>query len=56
MSAAGRVLVVVPTYNEIANLEPIVRRLLDAVPEAHALVVDDASPDGTGELAEEPAT
>ena len=52
MSATGRVLVVIPTYNEVANLEPIVERLLGAVPEAHALVVDDASPDGTGELAE----
>jgi dolichol-phosphate mannosyltransferase len=48
----ARVLVVVPTYNELANLEPILGRLRDAVPDAHALVVDDASPDGTGELAE----
>jgi glycosyltransferase involved in cell wall biosynthesis len=52
VSAPGRVLVVVPTYNEVANLEPILGRLMDAVPEAHALVVDDRSPDGTGELAE----
>jgi dolichol-phosphate mannosyltransferase len=55
MSAPGRVLVVVPTYNEVANLGPVLERLLDAVPEAHALVVDDASPDGTGELADEVA-
>jgi len=48
----ARVLVVVPTYNEVANLEPILERLLAAVPEVHALVVDDGSPDGTGELAE----
>ncbi len=48
----GRVLVVVPTYNEIANVESIVGRLRSAVPEAHALVVDDGSPDGTGELAD----
>jgi dolichol-phosphate mannosyltransferase len=46
------VLVVVPTYNEIDNLERILERLADAVPPAHVLVVDDASPDGTGELAE----
>ncbi len=52
MTTPSRVLVVVPTYNEVANLEPIVERLMAAVPEAHALVVDDGSPDGTGELAE----
>jgi dolichol-phosphate mannosyltransferase len=48
----GRVLVIVPTYNEAQNVERIVGRLRDSVPEAHALVVDDGSPDGTGELAE----
>jgi dolichol-phosphate mannosyltransferase len=48
----GRVLVIVPTYNEAENLEAILRRLSDSVPEAHALVVDDGSPDGTGEIAE----
>ena len=47
-----RVLVVVPTYNEAENLEPIADRLHAAVPQAHLLVVDDASPDGTGELAD----
>jgi dolichol-phosphate mannosyltransferase len=46
------VLVIIPTYNEIENLERIVERLLAAVPAVHALVVDDASPDGTGELAD----
>ncbi|HEU5421258.1 MAG TPA: polyprenol monophosphomannose synthase [Streptosporangiaceae bacterium] len=44
-------LVVIPTYNELANLEPIVGRVRAAVPGADVLVVDDASPDGTGELA-----
>ncbi|HVH21832.1 MAG TPA: polyprenol monophosphomannose synthase [Pseudonocardia sp.] len=46
------VLVVVPTYNERDNLEPLLTRLHTAVPAAHVLVVDDASPDGTGELAD----
>ncbi|GHF34091.1 dolichol-phosphate mannosyltransferase [Amycolatopsis bartoniae] len=46
------VLVVIPTYNERENLTPILRRLHEALPEAHALVVDDGSPDGTGELAD----
>ena len=49
---SGRVLVVVPTYDEIDNLEPIVERVHAALPEACVLVVDDASPDGTGELAD----
>jgi len=51
----GQVLVVIPTYNERENLGPIVARLHDALPEAHALVVDDGSPDGTGQLADEMA-
>jgi dolichol-phosphate mannosyltransferase len=47
------VLVVIPTYNERENLGPILRRLHEALPKVHALVVDDGSPDGTGELADE---
>ena len=49
----GRVLVVVPTYDERDNLGPIASRLLAAVPAADLLVVDDGSPDGTGQLADE---
>jgi dolichol-phosphate mannosyltransferase len=52
MADLGQILVVIPTYNEVDNLESIVERLRAAVPEAHALVVDDGSPDGTGELAD----
>jgi glycosyltransferase involved in cell wall biosynthesis len=48
-----RVLVVTPTYNERDNLAELVRRLRTAVPDADVLVVDDASPDGTGGLADE---
>jgi dolichol-phosphate mannosyltransferase len=48
----GGVLVIVPTYNERDNIQPIVERVRDAYPGADVLVVDDASPDGTGELAE----
>ncbi|MFR9728416.1 polyprenol monophosphomannose synthase [Saccharopolyspora sp. MS10] len=50
---SGSALVVIPTYDERENLAPVVRRLHAALPSAHALVVDDASPDGTGELADE---
>ena len=51
--AAGRgVWVVLPTYNELDNLEPISRAILSALPEAGLLIVDDSSPDGTGVLAD----
>ncbi|HET9657667.1 MAG TPA: polyprenol monophosphomannose synthase [Kineosporiaceae bacterium] len=52
----GRVLVVIPTYNERENLPLIVGRVRDAVASAHILVADDASPDGTGQVAEHLAT
>lgn len=48
-----RVVMVVPTYNEIDNLREIVSRIHGAVPIADVLVVDDNSADGTGELADE---
>jgi len=51
--AAGRgVWVVIPTYNERENIEPMAVAVLAALPEASLLVVDDDSPDGTGELAD----
>jgi dolichol-phosphate mannosyltransferase len=49
---APGLLVVIPTYDERDNLPAVVRRVHAAVPAAHVLVVDDASPDGTGELAD----
>ena len=50
--AARRVLVVVPTYNEHESLPGALERLAQHVPEADVLVVDDGSPDGTGDLTE----
>ncbi|MGC5584784.1 polyprenol monophosphomannose synthase [Ornithinimicrobium sp. W1665] len=47
-----RVCVCVPTYDEAGNVEMIVRRIRAAVPQADVLVLDDASPDGTGEIAD----
>jgi dolichol-phosphate mannosyltransferase len=44
--------VILPTYNEAENLETMVAAVLAAVPGVRILVVDDASPDGTGEIAE----
>ncbi|GLZ11816.1 dolichol-phosphate mannosyltransferase [Actinomadura sp. NBRC 104425] len=48
----GRVLVIVPTYNERDNIERLVGRVRKAVPSVDVLVVDDNSPDGTGEVAD----
>ncbi|QNP73885.1 polyprenol monophosphomannose synthase [Streptomyces roseirectus] len=49
----GTALVIIPTYNEAENIKRIVGRVRKAVPEAHILVADDNSPDGTGKLADE---
>lgn len=48
----GRVLVVTPTYDEVDNLAATIAALRSSGAECDILVVDDASPDGTGELAE----
>ena len=48
----GRIVVLIPTYNERENLPLIVSRLRVAVPEADVLVLDDNSPDGTGAVAD----
>ncbi len=48
-----KAVVCLPTYNERPNLEPMVRALGDVLPEGgRVLVIDDSSPDGTGELAD----
>jgi hypothetical protein len=47
--------IIIPTYNERDNVGPITDAVLGAVPDAHVLIVDDGSPDGTGELADEMA-
>ena len=52
---SAQTLVIIPTYNERENLPKIVGRLHAALPAAHVLVVDDGSPDGTGEIADEMA-
>src|SRR5271157_798724 len=45
-----RTLVVIPTYNEAENIERMLRRIRDCLPQAGVLVVDDGSPDGTADL------
>src|SRR5450631_1457474 len=52
---APRTLIVTPTYNERENLPRFLSEVRAAAPNAHILVVDDNSPDGTGQLADEAA-
>ncbi|MDT4992547.1 MAG: dolichol-phosphate mannosyltransferase [Actinoplanes sp.] len=52
----GRVLVVIPTYNEADNIRLITERVRRAVPSVDILIADDSSPDGTGGIADELAT
>lgn len=49
----GQALVIIPTYNEAENIKSIVGRVRASVPEAHVLIADDNSPDGTGKIADE---
>ncbi|NLG28762.1 MAG: polyprenol monophosphomannose synthase [Chloroflexi bacterium] len=51
-SKAGRALVIVPTYNEAENIERLVREILAQPAPLDVAVVDDNSPDGTGQLAD----
>ena len=48
----GRILIVIPTYDEVDNIAWVVGRLRAAVPEVDVLIVDDSSPDGTGDVAD----
>ena len=52
-SELGRILVIIPTYQERDSLPVTLGRLRTAVPAAHVLVADDNSPDGTGVIADE---
>src|SRR5262245_44720012 len=52
-AAEPRILISLATYNEHDNLRPLLDEIHLQVPQAHVLVVDDHSPDGTGKLADE---
>lgn len=55
MSDTRRTLIITPTYNEAENLPRLLEGVFGALPDTHVLIVDDASPDGTGQLADERA-
>ena len=44
--------VVIPTYNEAGNIEPLIKQILGLHPDLSIIVVDDNSPDGTGQIAD----
>jgi dolichol-phosphate mannosyltransferase len=46
-------LICIPTYNEAENIQPIIAAIHEVVPEVHVLVIDDNSPDGTGDIADD---
>jgi len=52
MKAIGSVLAIIPTYNEKENVKTVIQRVLATDPRVSILVVDDGSPDGTGEIVE----
>ena len=54
-TSTHRVIVIMPTYNERENLQPTIGGIMNNCTNVEVLVVDDSSPDGTGELAEQMA-
>src|SRR5579859_622178 len=48
-----RTLIIIPTYNEIENLRPLLKETFSFAPETDVLIIDDNSPDGTGTLADQ---
>ena len=46
----NKILIVTPTYNELANIENLFDAIFVRHPDVHILVVDDSSPDGTGDF------
>lgn len=48
-----KTLIVIPTYNEVDNLRPLLQKLFTYAPTTDVLIVDDNSPDGTGQLADD---
>ena len=48
-----KTLIIIPTYNELENLRPLLQEIFSNAPDTDVLIVDDNSPDGTGKLADE---
>ncbi|RUA17112.1 MAG: polyprenol monophosphomannose synthase [Clostridia bacterium] len=52
MNTSSRILIIIPTFNEAENIRPLIERILELDETLDVLVVDDHSPDGTGDIAE----
>ncbi len=52
LASPGEVLIIIPTYREAENLEKLVAMVHTVAPYVHILIIDDNSPDGTGEIAD----
>jgi dolichol-phosphate mannosyltransferase len=48
----GKTILLVGTYNERENIEPLITNVLEVAPDIHVLIIDDNSPDGTGRIAD----
>ncbi|TMD91947.1 MAG: glycosyltransferase, partial [Chloroflexi bacterium] len=48
-----KTIIIIPTYNEIDNVRPLLQEIFLYAPDTDVLIVDDNSPDGTGQLADE---
>src|SRR5271166_1095424 len=48
-----KTLIIIPTYNEYENLRPLLEQIFSYAPMSDILIVDDNSPDGTGQLADQ---
>lgn len=46
----GLQVVIIPTYNECENIEPMIHKVMSVLPTAHMLIVEDSSPDGTADI------
>lgn len=50
MNLSGEIWIIIPTYNEAKNIAQSMNRILDAIPSAYLVIVDDSSPDGTAKI------
>jgi dolichol-phosphate mannosyltransferase len=50
MNLSSEIWIIIPTYNEAKNIAQLMNRILDAIPSAYLVIVDDSSPDGTAKI------
>ena len=45
----SQTLIIIPTYNDVDNISPLLKEIFSVLPDVHVLFVDDSSPDGTAD-------